>query len=244
MRTKRRQPRDATRYVAIHEAGHAVVGLALGLPVRRVSIIAEGESAGRTSGVKRPGWVTNELEVGSPWRQPRIVHWVLNEITTLLAGGLAGKRFTGRFDSQGSRGDRQQEIDLALRLLDEDERQAGALLKWLRLRSGRLVDRHWAAINAVADGLVAQRSLSGAGIRQIVAESDPRALPEPRETSGERAAARRAAAAWILLDPPEVTERRMRDMPPAERRLWHQVRRDVQAGRYRLASPTPSGDEG
>lgn len=243
MRSKTRQPRDATRYVAIHEAGHAVVGLALGLPVRRVSIIADGESAGRTSGVKRPVWVKNALEVGSPWRQPRIVHWVLNEITTLLAGGLAGKRFTARFDWQGSRGDRHQEIDLALRLLDDDERQAGALLKWLRLRSARLVDRHWAAINAVADGLVAQRSLSGAGIRQIVAESDPRALPEPRGTSAEREVVRGGVAALILWDPPEVTEQRMRQMPPADRRLWQKVRRDVQAGRYRLAKPTEGGDQ-
>lgn len=243
MQTKRRQPRDATRYVAIHEAGHAVVGLALGLPVRRVSIIADGESAGRTSGVKRPVWVKNELEVGSPWRQPRIVHWVLNEITTLQAGGLAGKRFTGRFDGQGSRGDRRQEIDLALRLLDDDERQAGALLKWLQLRSARLVDRHWAAINAVADGLVAQRSLSGAGIRRIVAESEPRALPEPRETSADREAARREVAALILSWPPEHTEQQMRELPPAERRLWQKVQRDIQAGRYRLAGPTESGDQ-
>lgn len=243
MRTKTRQPCGAAHRVAIHEAGHAVVGMALGLPVRRVSIIGVGESAGRTTGVHRPRWVRNELEVGSPWKQPRVVHWVLNEITTLLAGGLAGKRLTGRFDQDGCRSDRHQEVDLALRLVDDDERQAGALLKWLRLRSLQLIDRRWAAINAVAEGLVTERSLSGARVRQIVGEIDPRAWPQPRETSAEREAARRAVAAWILSDPPEVTEQHMRDMPPAERRLWQEVRRDVQAGRYKLAEPTESGDQ-
>ena len=76
------QPFDEV--TAFHEAGHAVVALALDRPVQKVSVIPGQELLGKCEfkkGVFRPS-----------------VDWLENEILIALAGLAAEARLTGTYD--------------------------------------------------------------------------------------------------------------------------------------------------
>src|SRR5437667_288204 len=84
-------PPDAV--TAYHEAGHAVLALALGRPVQRVSIRPGRDHLGRCA-----------LRQG-PFR-PSADH-LERELLTALGGTAAGARHTGRDDWAGAAGDWQ-----------------------------------------------------------------------------------------------------------------------------------------
>src|SRR5207249_5237329 len=71
------------------------------------------------------------------------------ECIVLLAGGIAEKRATGRYNHVGARSDREKAADLALHV-GGDDRGASAFLKWLSLRAEGLVNVRWRGIEAVA----------------------------------------------------------------------------------------------
>ena len=61
-------------HVAYHEAGHAVIGLALGIHTHRVTIVSNDYSGGRALIPNHPLWIRDELKRGNCtglWRSVR-----------------------------------------------------------------------------------------------------------------------------------------------------------------------------
>ena len=100
---------------AYHEAGHAVIALALGRTVQRLSILPKLESLGRC-----------EFQKG---RTRPSEDWLEREILISLAGLAAEARHTGEYAWAGSARDLQTVRRLAIQRVGE--RQADRLQKRL-----------------------------------------------------------------------------------------------------------------
>jgi hypothetical protein len=98
---------------------------------------------------------------------------------TALAGPLAEKRFTGRFNRRGAgysgtpmvvRGsDYDMVSDLVLRLAGDDAQEQLALGRWLQRRTENMLSNRWKAVEAVAAALVERGTIEGhAALRTII----------------------------------------------------------------------------
>lgn len=145
------QPYDeATAY---HEAGHAVVALALGRPVQRVSVLPKREHLGRCEfgrGVFRPS-----------------KDWLEREILISLGGVAAEARHTGRYAWDGAARDSEYVRRLAVQRAGE--RQAERLERRLLAKAEYLLARpeHWRAVELIAVELLRYGTISGRAARHL-----------------------------------------------------------------------------
>ncbi len=141
---------EATAY---HEAGHAVVALALGRPVHHVSVLPDGKYLGTCEfgkGVFRPS-----------------EDWLEREILIALGGLAAEARFTGDYGWDEAAQDRQFVHDLAVRRAGE--RQAERLERRLLAKAEHLLSRegHWRAVEFIAAELLRRGAISGRAARHL-----------------------------------------------------------------------------
>jgi len=138
---------------AYHEAGHAVVALALGRPVHRVSVLPNRDRLGQCEFGKTPTRPTAD--------------WAEREMLISLAGLAAEARHTGTYG--------WDEADRDLRhvrrlLLDRGrERAAERVEKRLLAKVEYLLadDGHWRAVELVAAELLVQGVISGRAARHL-----------------------------------------------------------------------------
>ena len=140
-------PSDALRATAFHEAGHAVVALALGRPVHRVSVRPSMDRLGQC-----------EFKKG---RQKPTDDWLEDEVLISLAGMAAEARATGVYERGGAARDLRFARSLMLqraseRTLDRVERRMLAKVENLLGDPG-----HWLAVERVAADLLAKGTISG-----------------------------------------------------------------------------------
>jgi ATP-dependent Zn protease len=145
---------EATAY---HEAGHAVVALALGRPVQRVSARADRERLGACTfgkGVFRPS-----------------EDWLEREILIALGGLAAEARYTGTYAWEGAARDRQYVRRLAVQRAGE--RQAERFERRLLARAEHLLgqDGHWRAVELIAAELLRRGAISGRAARHLFDEA-------------------------------------------------------------------------
>jgi len=141
---------EATAY---HEAGHAVVALALGRPVHRVSVRPRRDRLGQCEfrkGVFRPS-----------------DDWLEQEILISLAGLAAEARHTGHYARDGADRDLRYVRRLALqrateRQLERFERRMLAKVENLLADEG-----HWRAVEAIAAELLKHEEISGRAARHL-----------------------------------------------------------------------------
>src|SRR5437870_12418780 len=119
---------EATAY---HEAGHAVLALALGRPVHRVSVLPDRDGLGLCEfrkGVTRPS-----------------EDWLEREALIALGGIAAEARHSGAYAWDEADRDLQYVRDLAVRRAGE--RQAERLERRLLAKAEHLLDKdgHWRA---------------------------------------------------------------------------------------------------
>lgn len=141
---------EATAY---HEAGHAVVALALGRPVHRVSVLPNQERLGQCEfrkGVFRPS-----------------EDWLEQEILIALAGMAAEARHTGQYARDGAGRDLRHVHKLALqrageRQLERFERRM--LMKVENLLAG---EGHWRAVELIAAELMRCGVISGRAAKHL-----------------------------------------------------------------------------
>jgi hypothetical protein len=92
-----------------------------------------------------------------------------DDVVTCLAGHAAERAYTGRNNYRGARRDRRAARELAS-FVTINAQERDAFLRWLRIRTEALVgtpDWH-AAIQAVAEALLAHRTLDGEQLATII----------------------------------------------------------------------------
>lgn len=172
------------RMTALHEAGHAIVSLSLGLPVDSVSIIADGPSGGNTKGAVGSSVPTRtELEM----------------VVTVMLGGRAADMTLGGGANAGAERDLAMATTLLTRAMGElglydrlthgaatnrprptDERLEPTLQRLLK-RALQIVQHHRAPVLALTEQLLLHRVLDGAAVETIFkahrATTEPQAAP-------------------------------------------------------------------
>lgn len=147
---------------AHHEAGHAIVALAMGREVHRVSIVPAKSRLGHC-----------ELKKGSA---RNVKDWLEAEALILLAGVAAEGRLSGQYCWSGASRDLRQVRELTAMRAGSDE-QAARLEKRLLDKVENLLDSEeiWEAIQAVAGELLTRQTISGRNARHHYEMSKARA---------------------------------------------------------------------
>ena len=149
---------SADEVTAYHEAGHAVMALALGRPVACVSAL--------------PGrGFLGTCEFGKAVFRPS-EDWLEREILIALAGPAAESRRTGAYCWQGAARDTAYAEQLALRRAG-GARQVRRLLRRLLAKAEHLLGReeNWQAVERMAAELVRLGEISGRAARHLYEES-------------------------------------------------------------------------
>ena len=146
-------PGEYDRVTAYHEAGHAVVALALGRPIHRVSVLPNQELLGKCEfrkGMSRPA-----------------DDWVETEILIALAGMVAEARYTGTYDRLAAARDLSYARKLSLQRATE--RQLERFEKRMRSKVEHILagEALWRAVEAVAEQLVCLGAISGRAARHL-----------------------------------------------------------------------------
>jgi ATP-dependent Zn protease len=141
---------EATVY---HEAGHAVVALALGRPIHRVSVLPDGQFLGVCrfgKGVFRPS-----------------EDWLEREILIALGGIAAEAIHTGRYAWDGAARDQLYVHGLAVQRAGE--RQAERLERRMLAKAEHLLGQagHWRAVELIAAELLQRGVISGRAARHL-----------------------------------------------------------------------------
>jgi hypothetical protein len=157
---------DEETLTAYHEAGHAVVGYALGGDIESLQLGGEADhDLPARFGDCRINWgrVDPQLE----WQRQR-------EILTLLAGPVAETIYRGEpFDPtsvEAWQDDWRRAWEIGA-VFEADRVRRTAVLRRLMLRLDRLVrsDRCWSAVSALADELLAHEFLERDQVEEILA---------------------------------------------------------------------------
>jgi hypothetical protein len=141
---------EATAY---HEAGHAVVALALGRPVHRVSVLPDRERLGQCAFARGAFRPTDD--------------WLEREILIALGGLAAEARHTGSYAWDEAGFDRLYVRRLAVQRAGE--RQADRLERRLLAKAEHLLARaaHWRAVELIAGELLCRGTISGRAARHL-----------------------------------------------------------------------------
>ena len=141
---------EATAY---HEAGHAVVALALGRPVHKVSILPNRD---------RLGWCVFRKGVFRPSDD-----WVEREVLIGLAGLAAEAQRTGTYDRESAGRDLRHVRVLALQRASE--RSVERLERRMLAKVEHLLadDGHWRAVELIAAELLKSGEISGRAARHL-----------------------------------------------------------------------------
>jgi ATP-dependent Zn protease len=138
---------------AYHEAGHAVVALALDRPVHRVSVLPNAERLGQCEfrkGIQRPS-----------------EDWVEIEVLISLAGMVAEARITGSYDTGGA--DRDLRYVRKLTLMRASDRAVDRLERRLLAKTENLLadEQLWQAVEWIAKELLIHGQISGRAARHF-----------------------------------------------------------------------------
>ncbi|MDO9416219.1 hypothetical protein [Pararhizobium sp.] len=146
------------RHLSIHEAGHAVVGRALGMACGHVTIVKDDDSAGHSI-TDDPYFILQAWEDAGRYRDFSSV--MTGRIMAYMAGAEAETVILG-FSRGGDGDDREQAM-----LMAEDMGKDETFLSRARRQTRRVVRRHRAAIEAVAAELLASGTLQALEVDRL-----------------------------------------------------------------------------
>ncbi len=144
--------------IAYHEAAHAVVTFKLGLKIRKITIVPEGDCLGCCHHYA-PFMKGDNLYSPSP----ATIERVQKQIVILFAGNIAEERFVGReIEGWEDLTDTEKAYQLACSLVGSRE-ELDAFLNWLFIRAKGYINNKviWEAIDALAIELIKKKELSG-----------------------------------------------------------------------------------
>ncbi len=140
--------RERTAY---HEAGHAVIAHRCGVRFSYVTIVPGEHSLGHLLHHKWSRRFAPEVTL-TPVMRERLE----SRILAALAGGLAEKKWSGRYNAQGSQADRTAAINMA-GFIGGEGRVLEKYLAWLWARAEAMIEVCWPDIGAVAAALMEHR---------------------------------------------------------------------------------------
>lgn len=144
---------------AYHEAGHAVMALAFGCPLKKVSIVPGRSWLGQF----RLG--VCELQKG---RSAHARNLLDDEIVILFAGMVAEANFTGRYCEAGAAEDLRTIRRLLCRRVGSDKQHERLQRRLLARTEHLLEDKATAlAVEIVANELVEKKVISGRAVRHF-----------------------------------------------------------------------------
>lgn len=170
--------------VAIHEAGHAVVGVELGLDVAWVDV-----DLCRTD-ITPPRIAQDEGPVDDTMRAE-----AMNHIVALMAGQISEELHCGGCIPEGDAGDVRIALEYGVRMAESDaDRQV--LLEEGRQRARDILTRPWAAqaVSAVAKALYGEGGFAGETVEVLVGEAK-------RTVSGIRSVAGASVPLTLSMSP-------------------------------------------
>ncbi len=141
------------RAVSFHEAGHAVVALALGRPVQLVTVLPDKQRLGRCEFGKGKFKPTDD--------------WLEREVLIALAGVAAEARVTGRYDWGGAQQDLRGVEKLAS--LRAGDRHWERLSRRMLSKVENLLEHpgNWRAVELIAEELIRVGEISGRAARHF-----------------------------------------------------------------------------
>lgn len=139
---------DPRLLTAYHEAGHAVIAMAVGRPLHKVTIAANRNRLGLCHVQKGRARASKD--------------WLEDEILILLAGMAAESQLSGAYNLGGA----QQDLKMARRLAimrAGNEQQAERLERRLLTKTEHLLtdEGHWNAVQDIAKDLLERETISG-----------------------------------------------------------------------------------
>jgi hypothetical protein len=158
---------SSERTLALHESAHAVVALAHKIGVRDVTIVPTRLDLGQMRPMPKSARILNRLGEGPPSSSDR--EHVEGIIILSLASVFAEMRVYGaEVCSASTLHDENNALDLALCLGDESADEETIYCD-LQCRASIAVEKWWPQIEAVADALLEQRTLTGKDISDLIA---------------------------------------------------------------------------
>jgi Peptidase family M41 len=148
--TPRPRRHPGRKALAYHEAGHAVVGCALGLEIEQVTIVPSEGSLGRC---RYQGW-DDEEAAGD----------VQTALIVLLAGTVAEEIAVGA-PSRGADEPKARELALSQ---GHSEAEAADCIARARMLVAAFLEEHWPIVKALAAALRKERQLDGPRATAII----------------------------------------------------------------------------
>ena len=160
-----RNPTKALISTAYHEAGHIVVAYTERIKIKKATIVPDQDYLGVVTRQMIEKHVRDAFEFAgvTPARRGRVESFIMLS----LAGGIAERKYCGRWNHVGAASDYENAGRLALDATGSSE-EANAYLKWLHIRTKQVVNIYWYLIEAVAKALLEHQTLSAVDIEQIM----------------------------------------------------------------------------
>lgn len=153
-----------TASTAFHEAGHAVVGTVLGVPIVKVTIEPSAETHGHTQMASR--WVADVHGYRVPSRD-----LVERYVVKLLSGITAQRRAYPRsVRSHHGRSDGEAALSVAVLVMPDSEKVVQAFIDYCQARADQLVEEHWPSVTGVARELIARKTIGRKDVRAVIAQ--------------------------------------------------------------------------
>jgi hypothetical protein len=160
--------------IALHEAGHAVLHVMLGLGCERVTIVADADCAGASfhgGEYGRPAAFLGDEDddVAELRRLAEDSFWLRHAIAAYAGAEALRRSGISNYDV-GAEQDRSDAVD-AINNITADAESIDALFALAKRRCIVLVEHYWPEIERVARALIESRSLTGEQAGQIVRQS-------------------------------------------------------------------------
>jgi hypothetical protein len=166
----------SARSLAIHEAGHAVIGRVLSMVCEGATIEPDGECAGHAI-IHVQHVIMSTWERQGKWRAEESV-W-RGRIMSFMAGREAEAELLGNFEDEGLDGDDRYQIEL----MAEEVNISGdweAYEARLRSKTRSLVRRHRSTILLVAGELLSRTTIDTAALNAMVPIANAAAISAAR----------------------------------------------------------------
>lgn len=153
-----------TASTAFHEAGHAVVGAVLGVPIVKVTIEPSARAHGHIQMAGR--WIADVHGYRVPSRD-----LAERYILKLLAGVTAQRKAYPRsVRSHHGRSDGASALAIAVLVMPDSEPVVQAFVDYCQARADQLVEEHWPSVTGVAQELIARKAIGRREVRAVIAQ--------------------------------------------------------------------------